>query len=50
MSFHAEGIDAVADGADLFVGSVGLHDNEHGRVPFWSVGSVMEGGLGGKGA
>lgn len=32
MRFHAEGIDAVTDGADLFVSGVGLHDNEHGRV------------------
>ena len=29
MGFEAEGFDAVADGADLFVGGVGLHDNEH---------------------
>ena len=29
MSFEAERFDAVADGADLFVGGVGLHDNEH---------------------
>ena len=35
MSFEAEGFDAVADGADLFFGGVGLHDDKHRRNP-WS--------------
>ncbi len=35
MRFHAERIDAITDGADLFVGGVGLHNYEHGRVLFW---------------
>jgi len=33
MSFEAEGFDAVADGADLFFGGVGLHDDKHRRNP-----------------
>src|SRR5208283_2909239 len=40
MSFEAERFDAVADGADLVVGGVGLHDNEHGRILFSCVDSV----------
>jgi hypothetical protein len=31
MSFKAEGLDAVTDGADLLFGSVRLHDNQHGN-------------------
>ena len=33
VSFEAEGFDAVADGADLCIGGVGLHDDEHRRNP-----------------
>jgi hypothetical protein len=33
VSFEAEGFDAVADGADLCVGCVGLHDDEHWGNP-----------------
>jgi len=31
MGFETERFDAIADGADLVVGGVGLHDNEHGK-------------------
>jgi hypothetical protein len=48
MRFHAERIDALTDGADLFLSGVRLHDYEHGRVLFWCAASVMERGLGGK--
>jgi len=33
MGFEAEGFDAIADGADLFLGGMGLHDDEHWRDP-----------------
>ena len=33
VGFHAEGVDAIADGANLFLGGVGLHNNKHGRRP-----------------
>ena len=42
MGFEAERFDAVADGADLFVGGVGLHDNEHEKPRMWCEESVME--------
>jgi hypothetical protein len=33
MRFEAEAFDASADCANLFLGGVGLHDDEHGRPP-----------------
>jgi hypothetical protein len=33
VSFEAEGFDAVADSADLCIGGVGLHDDEHSGNP-----------------
>ena len=31
VSLETEGFDALADGADLLFGGIGLHDDEHGR-------------------
>jgi hypothetical protein len=33
VGLQAEAFDALANGADLLLGSVRLHDNEHGRLP-----------------
>src|SRR5260370_13599255 len=33
MRFEAQALDALADGADLFLGCVGLHDDKHGWFP-----------------
>jgi hypothetical protein len=40
VGFKSERFDAIANSADLFVGGVGLHDNEHGRPRFWCEGVV----------
>ena len=41
VSFEAEGFDALANGADLFFGGVGLHDDEHRRKSFTGMREVV---------
>ena len=41
VSFEAQGFDALANGADLFFGGVGLHDDEHRRKSFAGMREVV---------